>query len=965
MDEGDRLRRSRLALTALSIIGAVGFPLASMADVTSAITSDGTLGTAITAAGGVFDISGGTIKGGNQFHSFGRFSVGTGDAAIFGGPAGIQNVLSRVTGGFRSEIDGTLGSSIPGANLFLMNPNGILFGPNSQLDLGGSFHGTTADFIGFADGSQFTASPSPSDGLLSSAAPERFGFLNPAPAPIEVNTPSVLQVPSGQTLSFVGGDLTLGAADFSAPSYLLAGAGRINLASVASAGEATLDGGAVNVDSFGRLGDVTIQGGSLVDARDVYIRAGNFVLDESIIIPGVFSFFDLSPAPDGGAVDIAARGDVTITGTQPEAITDNPPGILTFSGSTDEIADATDVPDVFIAAGGDFTLSGFAAVQTLRFGPGAPADVVVNAGDVTIDDGGGVAMFNFFEGSGGTMTVNGDNVNLIGLGEPGGTTGATGLLSQGVFHFIYGVTSIDPALANGDSGTIDVKTSESLRVAGAAQITTDSLNFGASDDIHIAARNVSLTDRGGLISAQSLYAGDAGVVAIDATENVRIDNGFVVAASTFGTGDSGGATVTAADNVIIQGVASGIATQTAPPSSEQSDNLAALFLGAGSTLADLAAALGLDPNTADLVDVLIALNDFGLTDIPDPVHGDGGSIVVDATRISVDGQDSAIDSSTAWDGNAGTVVAAAQHVIVSGGSQIRSRSGLRNIETGEFVVGSGNAGAVSIAGIGDSTISITGADSAVSTTTFGEGDGGAIIIDGANIRIAEGGEVTADSTGSGLTGDIRIVATSKIRMENGSVSTSATTSDGGNIDLLAPNLIHLRKSVVTTSVESGAGAGGNILVDPEFVVLSNSDIIANAFGGPGGNIRIVADNFILSADSSVEASSQLGVQGTIVIESPENDVAGQVAKLPSDYLSTDDLLAERCAARRTGSESSFVILGDRGLPMDPDGYLPSFDALGNIPARVAGSVHLAPAGNSEPYLGLRGLKIAFAGAGCH
>ena len=119
--------------------------LIATAHAATSITSDGTLGTTVTPSGNVYDIGGGTIKGTNQFHSFGQFSVGAGDVANFTGPAGIQNIIGRVTGGTASQIDGTISSSIAGANLFLLNPAGIMFGPNASLAIDGSFHATTAD----------------------------------------------------------------------------------------------------------------------------------------------------------------------------------------------------------------------------------------------------------------------------------------------------------------------------------------------------------------------------------------------------------------------------------------------------------------------------------------------------------------------------------------------------------------------------------------------------------------------------------------------------------------------------------------------------------------------------------------------------------------------------------------------------------------------------------------------------
>jgi filamentous hemagglutinin family protein len=112
-----------------------------------AITSDGTMNTTVNFGGGNYIISDGTIKGSNQFHSFGRFNVPTGESATFTGPNAIENIIGRVTGGELSDIDGTIASTIDGSNLYLLNPSGIMFGPNARLEVKGSFHASTADFI--------------------------------------------------------------------------------------------------------------------------------------------------------------------------------------------------------------------------------------------------------------------------------------------------------------------------------------------------------------------------------------------------------------------------------------------------------------------------------------------------------------------------------------------------------------------------------------------------------------------------------------------------------------------------------------------------------------------------------------------------------------------------------------------------------------------------------------------------
>jgi filamentous hemagglutinin family protein len=121
------------------------------------MTLDGSLGPQQTLTGPNYRIGAelGQTRGSNLFHSFGQFNVPTGGSATFTGPSTISNILSRVTGGQRSEIHGTLRSEIPGANLYLLNPSGVLFGSNARLDVSGSFHVSTADFLRFSDGATF------------------------------------------------------------------------------------------------------------------------------------------------------------------------------------------------------------------------------------------------------------------------------------------------------------------------------------------------------------------------------------------------------------------------------------------------------------------------------------------------------------------------------------------------------------------------------------------------------------------------------------------------------------------------------------------------------------------------------------------------------------------------------------------------------------------------------------------
>ena len=172
-------------------------------------------------------------------------------------------------------------------------------------------------------------------------------------------------------------------------------------------------------------------------------------------------------------------------------------------------------------------------------------------------------------------------------------------------------------------------------------------------------------------------------------------------------------------------------------------------------------------------------------------------------------------------------------------------------------------------------------------------------------------------------GDLTINAANTFRSVNGSVTTNASQADGGNIFLTAGSMAHLIKSQITTSVGSGQGKGGNITIDPRFVVLDNSQIRADAFGGPGGNVKIVADVY-LTTDSVVSASSTLGVPGTINVQASTTNVSATLARLPEAVAQAATLLRASCAARvAAGKASSLVVAGREGVPLEPGGYLPS------------------------------------------
>jgi large exoprotein involved in heme utilization and adhesion len=287
--------------------------------------------------------------------------------------------------------------------------------------------------------------------------------------------------------------------------------------------------------------------------------------------------------------------------------------------------------------------------------------------------------------------------------------------------------------------------------------------------------------------------------------------------------------------------------------------------------------------------------------------GSAGSIGIKAKTIKMD--NGTIQASTAGDGDAGNINIEAKTLDITGGGKMRAGTS-----------GKGLGGSIAVSA--SDSLNIQNGEISASTTSESAGGSIRISSDG-NISLSDNAAISSKSTGTGNAGGIAVSAGGNITLNNSTINTDTTNADGGDITIKAQNLLYLYRSAITTSVQGGAGNGGNISIDPTFVVLNGSDIIANAYGGNGGNINIVSDYFLSSPDSKVEASSQLGVSGTVNITAPEVDISGSLMILPSTYLDLTSLLRDRCAAFADEKASSLVVTGQGGMPMEPDDYLVS------------------------------------------
>jgi len=1055
------------------------FPTFSHAAFTTTITSDGTMGSTVTQSGQVYNINGGTIKGTNQFHSFGLFSVGTGDTASFNGPSGIANILSRVTGGQQSMIDGILKSTISGANLYMLNPSGVLFGPNARLDVTGSFHVSTADYLKMTDGAKFYADLAKPT-ILTTAPVEAFGFLTNTPAPIFIQG-SNLNVPEGQTLSVVGGDIQIDSG-----ALLKAPHGQINIASVASPGEVipNLPGQlpALDVSSFANLAQITESGSnatvsSIEGAGTVLIRGGRLVMDNAYINANTNGALAGNPlgidvqltgdlvllngaqmlANSGGA---GRAGDMRIKAGSVEMLSGSIIYSNAFSsgdsGNIEVTTNSLTVKDgAYIGTATDSTgnsgnltvntsslkvIDGWSYIFTGTYGPGnsgklelrademllsgGPAGRVIvgsytggqgNCGDVRVTaknlqilNGAelSASAYSYSSGNSGNMEVAADRVFISGSADPniytgifantfgvgkGGSLNLTanslemtnraslqastfGTGDAGKITLRVGSLELKDAsfvsstgyygLGVGNSGNIEVSANR-VFISGLENSTqpfnVDATGFftgsleGYGGDVYIKTDSLTLTNRG-LISSTSYGSGRAGNIRVDA-ESVELLNGAFILSSAYGSGN-GGKIEVIADSVLVSGV-------HPAPVSDITGNISLTPSGIGSQAFINGGNAGDVRITAGTLNILdgarISTQTFGA--------GNGGNIEVTANNVVISGANAAfkefligkgIDAEEAGKlasagilagtnssylgdgatGNAGNVSIQAKNLQLSDQGLISTRTtgpGTGgNIElisdqvalSGGALISAESSVSAKAGKAGDILINasdIFKSDNSSVTTAAEQAKGGDITIQAREVQLTNGALISAESSGKGNAGNIYISTPDTLLMKNGSVTTEAKQADGGNIHVHAGYMVSLIDSKITASVGGGPETiGGNITIDPHYVVLNDSQIIANAYEGKGGNIRIIADVFLASPESIVDASSALGIDGTVDIRAPITSISGTLAPMQGNFLSTEALLRDRCIARIRGERiSSFVVSGRDGLPIRPGNVLPS------------------------------------------
>ena len=953
------LASATFSVLLMLLASSAGLGRVAHADATPPISASGGLNTHVNLSlespvGTIqYDITGGTRAGTNLFHSFGNFNVPTSTIANFLNETGAttSNILGRVTAGNPSSIFGTIQTTNFGhANLFLMNPAGIIFGPTASLHVGGSVTFTTANYLRLTavDGTAgiYRADPA-STSVLTTAPIGAFGFLGSNPAAIAIQGSS-LSVPTGQAISLVGGNrgftyanpdtsatasvpggVMIGGGELSAPS------GQINITSVASPGEVSATD--FLPTSGMTMGDINLSQGAMLDvsgdsAGTVRIRGGQFAIADATISDDTTNTTGASTA-----IDINVTGDLSITDMR---------GVPAITAKATGTGDAGEVrifsANLTIRSTAD---SPFASIDTHTSGSGKGGDVVITAtGELTAT--GSLSNNMFFidsgttplaGGAGGSTTITAGKVQLtrssVDTGDfiaqqtnqhsPG--DGGNVIITADTFHMTNSVIATD-STGGGKAGGLTISAHD-VRIKEFSLLQQIGIN--GTGEFIINATDLLMSDSAQIISATALAPG--GGVSITAN-TVELKNGSTIQSQTFGDGPAGDIRITATDHFTLSDDSASPGAQLRP---------SGLFTNSLGGLGNLGIAGAITVTTP-----MFVMTDGARIDTTTQTKGHGGDVTITtANSISISGErptpvdetelfglgssrPSGIFTRTVGSdlcagrcGDAGRITITTGSLNLGDGAQINSGTSSTGHGSDITIHVSDN---ISLSGI-HSDNSPTGIFSRTIGTTPDAGYGGNIALTaGQSMTIQNGASVSASSTGPGNAGNIVINAGQQLDiMGNSSVTTEAKQASGGDINIRAIERVRLVNSSIVTSVFGGAGDGGDITIDPNVVAMQGSQIKAEAFQGLGGDITITTPLFLKDSTSTVSAFSPFGLNGTVTIQSPTSNLSESLGTLPSEPSQAHSLLTQRCAALANGQTSSFVVAGREQLSADPGGWLTS------------------------------------------
>lgn len=787
--------------------------------------SDRSLGTTVVPATPQIDlITGGTRPGNgiNLFHSFQELNVQNGRAVYFTNPAGVQNILSRITGINPSNIFGTLGVFGGNANLFLINPNGIVFGPNARLNVGGSFVATTANAIQFAEQGFFNVS-------------------NPQALPLLTVNPSALlfnQIPTGNITNF----------------------------STASAGLDPAGGGVFGLrvpDGQSLLlvgGDVNLVGGRL-NALGGRVEIGGLAEPGTVGITSQGSVPNLSFSPHG------TRSNVALTNAAQAAVNTVTGGSLTISAQNITLADGSALYAGirnFLgngnSQGGDITLDATGAIalnnsfifNTVQQGStGQGGNIIIQSDSLSLTNNAQITTGTFGQGNTGTVSIQArDSVFLDqeayifssvgpgGVGDAGGITLATNSLElRDGSQLVTGVQPASGFLPAGQGNAGDVN----INVRGQVKMT------GIGTKTQFPSGISSLISKG--------VTGNAGDININ-SGYFLLTAGARLSASTFGYGTAGNVNVNVQEAIVIAGV-SGLFRS-----------------GIFSTVENGAIGNGGDIN---ITTGSLALTNQSRLSTATFGQGDAGRISIQARGTVFLDQDAYVLSGVEAGGvgNAGGIALSAKSLELRGGAELLT---VIQKAFGSLPPGRGNAGdinvnvqeGISISGVGQFRSGIfSGVDPGAT------GNGGNITLITHNLELKDQAWLDTSTQGQGNAGSILIQAKNEVFLDQDarifSNVANGGVGDGGNVNLVAKSLELRRGAQIITGIEpastvlpAGRGNAGNVNIHVQEAIkiigignLPSGIFSLTSFGSTGnaGDINVNSGSLSLTGGARLSAST--------------------------------------------------------------------------------------------------------------
>ncbi|WDD32955.1 filamentous hemagglutinin N-terminal domain-containing protein [Nostoc sp. UHCC 0926] len=839
------------------------------------ITPDATLpnNSTVKREGNIRIIEGGTRAGDNLFHSFSEFSVPAGSSAQFNNALDIQNIISRVTGKSVSNVNGLIRTEGT-ANLFLLNPNGIIFGKDASLNIGGSFVGTTANAIQFGQSGFFSAT-NPNTPVLLTVNPSALLFNQIAVASIQNNSVSPagldpsgfdtfgLRVPDGQSLLLVGGDISMDG------GKLNAFGGRVELGGLAAAATVGLKDSNnlslsfpegvertnVSVTNAARLDVAAGDGGNIaIYGRNLNIAGG------SQLVGGI--------RPSLGSVDSQA-GDITLNVT----------GAIKVDASSifDSVYNASGNSGSIRINAESLFLSNGSYLESGTFGKG-------NGGSIFVQASGPVSLVNSHIDS----TV---ETGAVGAGGDINITAGSLSLTNGaqLNAFVRGTS--DPPAGRGDAGNVNIDVRDAVTIDGvnnervsAVYTYVDNGAIGNAGDINITAGSLSLTN-GAKLDASIYGQGNAGSVFVQASDSVSLANSNILSkvgseaeglggdinikaktlsltdgkliASTFGRGKAGSVFVQASDSVSLINsiIGSNVQNEAVGNGGEINITAGALSLSDGANLFASTYGRGNAGNVFVQASGRVSLtnNSFiGSSVAKEVVGSNGGDINITAGSLSLT-NGAFLSANTSGQGNGGSIFVQASDSVSLTNSNIYN-----GVDSGAV----GNGGDINIKA---KTFSLTDG-AALNTGILGKGNAGSVFVQASGrVSLASGSYISSNVVGVGTGGDINITADS-LSLTDGAALLTATPGQGnaGNVTIKADGAVSFDGVRVIDGFPRGSGAysgvlpvatlgsvgignGGDINITAGSFSLTNGAQLSTFTGGQGnaGNVTIKADGAVL------------------------------------------------------------------------------------------------------------------------